>query len=204
MRKIFVTGISTDVGKTLVSAILTEALEADYWKPVQTGAELDADSLHIKNLVSNNKTSIHKEAYHLPQPLSPHTAAELNGSVISLSQINLPVCKNKTLIIEGAGGLLVPLNEKEFVIDILEKFNTETVLVVRNYLGSINHTLLSVNFMKSRNINILGIIFNGKSNPSSENLILNYTGLKCLGRIEEENEINKEVVLKYSNLFKQL
>ena len=202
MRKIFVTGISTDVGKTIVSAILTEALKADYWKPIQTG--LQTDSKTIKNLISNDITIIHKESYHLPEPLSPHTAAALNGVEISLSNINLPDSNNTTLIIEGAGGLMVPLNKDEFIFDIIIKAKASVILVVKNYLGSINHTLLSVYFMKLKNIKILGIIFNGESNSSSENLILNHTGLTCLGRIDQENEINSETVKKYSKIFKNI
>ncbi len=202
MRKIFVTGISTDVGKTIVSAMVSEALNADYWKPIQTGTQ--TDSFTVKNLISNDITVIHKESYHLPEPLSPHTAAELNGVEISLSNINLPVSTNPTLIIEGAGGLMVPLNNNDFIFDIIIKARASVILVVKNYLGSINHTLLSVHFMKLKKIEILGIIFNGESNSSSENLILNHTGLICLGRIAEEKEINKETVKKYSNMFKNI
>ena len=202
MRKIFVTGISTDVGKTIISSILTEALQADYWKPIQTGLETDSEV--IKSLISNKTTCIHKESYHLPNPLSPHSAAEISGVEIALENVNIPNCNNKTLIIEGAGGLMVPLNRNEFIIDLIIKVQADVVLVVKNYLGSINHTLLSVEIMKSRKINIIGIIFNGASNPSSENLILDYTGLKCIGRVNEEKLLDKAMVIKYSNIFESI
>src|SRR6202012_1239001 len=139
MRKIFVTGIGTDVGKTVVSAILTQALKADYWKPIQTGTEFDNDTERVKKLVSNTSSVFHSEAYRLKASLSPHAAAKAENTKIDLAEINIPETTH-TLIIEGAGGLLVPLNEKYFVIDLIKKMNAETILVVQNYLGSINHT----------------------------------------------------------------
>ena len=200
MRKIFVTGIGTDVGKTLVSAILAEALQADYWKPIQTGAFHNSDSMQVKSLLSNEKTIIHPEVYTFQQPISPHAAAEQEGISIALNNINLPETNNH-LIIEGAGGLMVPLNDTEFMIDLIRKFDAQTVLVIQNYLGSINHSLLSIDALKKRNINILGIIFNGIPNPLSEKIILNYSKINCLGRIAKEQKINKAVVSKYALLF---
>ncbi|HET6225481.1 MAG TPA: dethiobiotin synthase, partial [Bacteroidia bacterium] len=143
MKTIFVTGIGTDVGKTIVSAVLVEALKADYWKPVQTGSFFSRDTTEVKRIVSNTKSQFFPESYLLKQPMSPHAAAELEGLEIQIDQIKLPATNNH-LIIEGAGGLMVPLNRKYFMIDLIEKFNAEVILVVKNYLGSINHTLLSV------------------------------------------------------------
>lgn len=203
MRKIFVTGIGTDVGKTIVSAILTEALEADYWKPVQAG-ELDhTDADKVKELISNDKTVIHPEVYRLTQAMSPHAAAKIDGVHIHLDDINFPETNND-LIIEGAGGLMVPLNNKELIIDLIKKMDVEVILVSQNYLGSINHTLLSLQVLKAKNINILGIIFNGEENQETEQYILNYSGVKCLGRIEQHQKIDKELVLSYKLDFKNI
>ncbi|GAB4134863.1 MAG: dethiobiotin synthase [Bacteroidia bacterium] len=201
MRKIFVTGIGTDVGKTVVSAILVEALHADYWKPVQTGSYFSTDSDKVKKYISNTETVIHPEVYVLKQYMSPHAAAELEGQEISLDKIQVPAT-DKTLVIEGAGGIMVPINQKEFIVDIIQKINAEVVLVVQNYLGSINHSLLSIDALKFRNIPVLGIVFNGPPHKLSEDIILNYSGLKCLGRINKEPVINKEVISRYAAQFK--
>jgi dethiobiotin synthetase len=203
MRKIFITGIGTDVGKTVVSAIVTEALNADYWKPVQTGSYTQTDASVVKSLISNEQTKIHQEVYKLEHPLSPHAAAEIAGIKISLSQINLPQTDN-TLVIEGAGGIMVPLNDSEFMLDIIKKFNAETILVIQNYLGSINHSLLSIDCLKNNNINILGIIFNGPPHQMSEDIILKYSKLPLLGRIGKESKINQAVISRYAEQLKNI
>lgn len=202
MKRIFVTGIGTDVGKTVASAILCEALQADYWKPVQTGSYFSTDSDKLKKYLTNSKTQIHPEAYVLRQYMSPHAAAELEGKHITLDSINVPATDN-TLIIEGAGGIMVPLNEKEFIVDLIIKTKADVVLVIQNYLGSINHSLLSIDALKFRNIPVMGIVFNGPPHKLSEDIILNYSGLKCIGRIQKETVINREVVWKYAEQFAQ-
>lgn len=196
----FITGIGTNIGKTIVSAILTEGLEADYWKPIQAGDLDHSDSLKVQSFISNSTTKIHPEAYRLNQPMSPHAAAKLDNINIDLEKIVLPKTTNN-LIIEGAGGLMVPLNKKELVIDLIKKLDAEVILVSQNYLGSINHTLLSLEILKSKNLKVLGIIFNGKPNLETENYILNYSGVKYLGRIDEHQQITREVVLSYKNKF---
>ncbi|MGE0560829.1 MAG: dethiobiotin synthase [Flavobacteriales bacterium] len=198
MRNYFITGTGTNIGKTIVSAILTEALEADYWKPIQAGDLECSDSLKVKNLISNQKTIIHPEAYLLNQPMSPHAAAKLDKVTIDLDNINLPITQNN-LIIEGAGGLMVPLNDNDLIIDLISKLKAEVILVSQNYLGSINHTILSIEALNHRDIKIAGIIFNGEENKETESFILNYTKLKCLGRIKQHQEITKEIVLSYKN-----
>jgi len=200
MRKIFVTGIGTDVGKTVVSAILTEALEADYWKPVQAGDLDNSDSIKVRNLISNKKTVIHTEGIKLNSPMSPHAAAEIDNVEIKLSDFKFPKTNNN-LIIEGAGGLMVPLNDTDLIIDLIQELDVEVILVSQNYLGSINHTILSLDALKNRGIKVLGIIFNGESNKETEKYILNYSNLKCLGRIKQHQNINKEMVLSYKNEF---
>ncbi|MES2515795.1 MAG: dethiobiotin synthase [Bacteroidota bacterium] len=157
---LFVTGIGTNVGKTIASAILTEALQADYWKPIQSGTIEGRDSDTVKSLISNSKTVIHPECYLLKEPLSPHFAAKLDGVEIELDKINIPVTDNH-LIIEGAGGLLVPINSEHYVIDIARKTDCEIALVISNYLGCINHTLLSIDYLRRNNFKIHSLIFNG-------------------------------------------
>lgn len=201
MRKIFVTGIGTDVGKTVVCAILCEALQADYWKPIQCGVDdktAKTDSQIVKELVSNSKTKIHVEQYCFKNAMSPHVAAKLEVVEINIDTIKIPETNN-TLIIEGAGGLMVPLNEKHLVVDLIENLNAEVIIVSQSYLGSINHTSLTCSELKRRNINVIGIVFNGKSNEESEKIILNFSGLKCIGYINEETTFTKEVVKVYSN-----
>lgn len=190
MNKYFITGIGTGIGKTLVSAILTEKLKADYWKPIQSGDLETSDSITINSLVSNSRTVIHPESYRLTQPLSPHLSARLDGIEIDLNQIHLPETNNN-LIIEGAGGLMVPLNETELIVDLIKKLGVEVILVSQNYLGSINHTLLSVNLLRQYEIPVKGIIFNGTENEETERYILQYTKIKKLGYIPGLHQIDK-------------
>ena len=198
--KIFITGISTDVGKTIASAIITEALEADYWKPIQAGDLNDSDSHKIQRYISNGKSIIQENSYKLNTPASPHLAAELDGITIDLKKIIEPKTNNH-LVIEGAGGVFVPLNETDFVIDLIQP-DYKVIVVSRHYLGSINHTLLTIEALKNRDINIAGIIFNGNENRPTESIILNTTQLKCIGRIEEEPYFDQNVISEYANLFR--
>ncbi len=200
MRKIFIAGIGTDIGKTVVSSVLVEALKADYFKPIQCGSLDDSDSMKVRKWVANSESVIHQEFYRLNGFKSPHAAAQEEGVEIAVSEITLPETDN-TLIIEGAGGLMVPLNNKEMVVDLISHFEAEVVLVSQNYLGSINHTLLSIELLRSRGLRISGIIFNGESVPATEEVILEYTGLNALGRIRQEPEINSEVIGRYAQQF---
>ena len=193
MAKYFITGIGTGIGKTLISAILTEKLKADYWKPIQSGDLETSDSITLGSLISNTQTVIHPESYRLTQPLSPHLSARLDGIDIDLNKINMPLTENN-LIIEGAGGLMVPLNEKELIIDLIKKLNVEVILVSQNYLGSINHTLLSVNLLKQYEIPIKGIIFNGDEHMETERYIQQYAKIKKLGNVPSLKNIDKEKV----------
>lgn len=194
MSKIyFVTGIGTGIGKTIVSAILTEKLNADYWKPIQSGDLEISDSLLVKNLLSNAKTVIHPERYRLGQPLSPHLSARLDGIEISTSAIQVPQTDND-LIIEGAGGLMVPLNNEELILDLIKKMNAKVIVVSQNYLGSINHTLLTLEVLKVNQMPIGGLIFNGAANPETEHYIETYSNIKVLGRIPQMSVIDKESI----------
>lgn len=203
MRKIFVTGIGTDVGKTVTSAILVEALKADYWKPVQAGTYYATDSENVKNWISNTVSVIHPEAYKLKEHRSPHEAAEIEKVEIDFEKITLPQTNN-TLVIEGAGGLMVPLNQKYFIVDLIKKFDAETIVVIQNYLGSINHSLLTLDALKQRGIKILGLVFNGSPHEPSKKIIESYSGLRTISWITKETEINKTVILKYAKDFQNL
>lgn len=195
-----IAGISTEIGKTLISSILTESFEADYWKPVQSGALDFTDTDTVKNLISNTKTVFHPEAYRLTKPMSPHAAAAIDGIDIQLANFILPQTTNN-LIVELAGGLMVPLNDRETNLDLIKKLGLPIILVSQNYLGSINHTLLSVEVLKQHNLPIKGLIFNGKQNISSEEFILKFTGLLCLGRVHFEENIDRNMVKKWANRF---
>lgn len=193
-KKIFVTGVGTEIGKTFCSAIICEALQADYWKPVQAGELEDLDSLWVRDFISNDKSEFHTERFLLSEPMSPHAAARIDGIKIAVDDFKVPETEN-TLIIEGAGGLMVPLNDDgDMIVDLIPKVADEAILVSMNYLGSINHTLLSVELLRQRNIPIKGILFNGDRNEETENIILSYTGLKCLGKIPMADSDIKEFV----------
>jgi dethiobiotin synthetase len=192
-EKYFVTGIGTDIGKTIVSAILTEKLKADYWKPIQAGDLENSDSFKVKNLISNPKSKIHQESYRLSHPLSPHLSARMDKVEIDIKQLKIPETTN-SLIIEGAGGLMVPLNDSELVLDLIKFFNVPVIVVSKNYLGSINHTLLTISLLKQHHIEIKGIIFSGEKNAASEEYILNYTQVDCLGKIPPLTQIKKDTI----------
>ena len=199
--KLFITGIGTDVGKTIASAIITEALEADYWKPIQAGDLENSDSKKVKSFLSNEKTVIHPNSYALNTPASPHLAAELDGIVIDLKKIIEPKTENH-LVVEGAGGVFVPLNDTDCVIDLIQN-EYKVIVVSRHYLGSINHTLLTIEALQNRKIAVAGIVFSGDENKATEKIILSKTGIKCIGRIEQEPYFDQNVIKEYADLFRE-
>lgn len=190
-KPLFVTGIGTGIGKTIVSAILTESLKADYWKPIQSGDLDNSDTIKVKQLVTNSISKFHPEAYRLTQPFSPHKSAAIDGISIDPKKIVLPLTNNK-LIIEGAGGLMVPLNDDFLMIDLIQQLNAEVVLVVKHYLGSINHTLLSLEALYSRNIPVRAVIYNGGTDKDSEQLINKYIKSGKIIAIPAINPVNGE------------
>ena len=198
MQKIFVTGISTEVGKTIASAIFTEALQADYWKPVQAGDLDNTDTDKVKSLISNKKSEFHPSSYNLKAAMSPHAAAEIEGIRIDRFHINEPETDND-LVIEGSGGILVPLNEEDTMFYIIMP-DYKVVVVSRNYLGSINHSLLTINWLLHKGYEV-SVLFSGEANPHTENIILHKTGVSLIGRIDEEKEFTKEVIKKYADKF---
>lgn len=196
-RPIFITGIGTGIGKTIVSAVLVEKLQADYWKPIQSGDLDNSDTSLVRSLVSNQLTTFHPEAYRLTQPYSPHKSAALDGILIDPEKILLPETNN-LLIIEGAGGLMVPLNENFLMIDLIKKLDAEVILVSKNYLGSINHSLLSAEILKIRGININRIAFCGEQDKSSEDIILKYLGCDSI-RIPHFNQLNRDTIREFGS-----
>ena len=194
MRPIFITGTGTDVGKTLVAAIVAEALQADYWKPVQAGYENGTDSLWVQEMLSNKKSVIHPELYKLKMPASPHIAAAAEQKEIKIKKIvaHLPKTKNK-LIIEGAGGLMVPLNNKELIIDLIKKLKAKVIIVSKNELGSINHSLLTAAVLKKEKINVAGWIFT-EEYQNYEREIGEWSGYPVIASIKHLPDISKETI----------
>lgn len=199
--KLFITGIGTDVGKTIASSILVEALEADYWKPIQAGDLDNSDTNKVEKYVSNTTTTFHKNAYALRTPASPHYAAEIDGITIDLNEIKEPKTKNH-LVVEGAGGILVPLNSTDCIMDLIQP-DYKVIVVSRHYLGSINHTLMTIEILKSRKINVAGIIFSGDENKATESIILEKTNVPMIGRMDNEPYFDQNVIKYYADLFRE-
>lgn len=198
-KTFFVTGIGTDVGKTIAAAILTEALEADYWKPVQAGDLDNSDTHKVRRYVSNKKTIFHPNSFALNTSMSPHGAAKIDGLNITLDLISRPKTKNH-LVIEGAGGLLVPLNNKDTVMDLIQP-KDHVIVVSRHYLGSINHTLMTLKLLKNEGFNV-SLIYSGDNHDSTESIIDTMTKTPVIGRIENEPYIDQNVIKEYAQHFK--
>jgi len=190
-KRFVVTGIGTDVGKTVVSAILAETLKATYWKPVQAGDLDNSDSIKVASWT--NEVNVLPEKFLLTEPMSPHAAAEIDGVIIDSYDLQPPL--NSPLIIEGAGGLMVPLNAHGLTyLDAFQQWKLPVILVSRHYLGSINHTLMSYELLKHRGIEIHGIVFVGDENPATETIILKSTGLEMIVRIPLTETVSKEFI----------
>lgn len=195
-RRIFVTGIGTEIGKTVVSAALVRALKASYWKPIQAGELENTDSHKIAALTGSD-TTIYPESFRLKRPCSPHRAAEEEGIEIRIEDCK-PPDHVETLIIEGAGGLMVPINNQDLIIDLIAELQSEVILVSKHYLGSINHTLLSAEALGARGINVLGIIFNGKEIPGTEDIIAKLTALPVIARFSWKDEVTSTSIEQLS------
>ncbi len=195
----FVTAIDTNVGKTVVSALLCRALNYSYWKPIQCG-DLDySDTMKVQKWVPGLTT--YKESYSLEHPLSPHEASRLSGVNVKMDDFVLP--SSDPLIVEGAGGLMVPLNEKgDLVIDIAKKIDAKIIVVLKNYLGSINHSLLTIDYLKRNNFDIKGVIISGESTPSSERIIEKITNLDVIYRLPNLEMIDEKVITTHAELIR--
>jgi dethiobiotin synthetase len=208
MKPIFITGIGTGVGKTVAAAIITEALGADYWKPVQAGFDEGTDALTVQDLISNTQSAFHPEVYKLQLPASPHIAARAESITISTdvicqvySQLAAHHSPYSPLIIEGAGGLLVPLNDNEFIVDLIKKLDARVILVSRNYLGSINHSLLTATVCKMNSIDVIGWLFNDQY-MHYESEIEQWSGYRKIGSIPAATVISKAFVKEQALLIK--
>ena len=197
MKPIFISGIGTGIGKTIVAAIITEALKADYWKPVQAGYEPGTDSGLVASLLSNTESIIHPETYRLKLAASPHIAAQRENKRIELKKITDDfnrVDKKRPLVIEGAGGLMVPLNDQDFVIDLIKMLDARLVLVSRNYLGSINHSLMTAKICRSYGLDVAGWVFNDQyMNYESE--IVHWSGYPALFSLSLMDPLSKGTIL---------
>ncbi|GAB2955742.1 dethiobiotin synthase [Hymenobacter coalescens] len=193
----FVTGIGTDVGKTVAAAVFTQALGADYWKPVQAGGLDHTDSDEVRRLVTHSGSGFHPERHRLQMPASPHRAAAAEGVRIQASDFALPATHNH-LVVEGAGGLLVPLAPGLLVADLVQQLGLGVVVVSRHYLGSINHTLLTLEVLRQRGIAVRGLVFNGPDDPITEEAIRAYTSAPVLLRLRPEPALTPAVVEAYA------
>ncbi len=193
MNRFFITGIGTNVGKTVVSAILCEAMQADYWKPIQCGIEEGRDKDIVKKLLSNGKSVCHDEAYLLKEPASPNIAAKKENIKITMDSLALPQTLNK-ICIEGAGGPMVPISDSYFVIDIAKQNGLAVILVVSSYLGCINHSLLCIDYLLNNNYKLHGIILNGDFEEGVKNSIINYKRVPVLGEIPFTDKPDKKFV----------
>ena len=193
-KPLFVTGIGTNIGKTIVSAVLVEQLKADYWKPVQAGDLHHSDSHKIQQLIVNMETVVHPERYRLKMAASPHKAAKAEGIHISPADFSLPD-SSRSLLIEGAGGLFVPLSDSFLMIDLITQFDAEIVLVARDYLGCINHTLLSIDALNTRGLKLKHIIFNGHFDTDTLDVIISHIPLRTTySELPEFQAINRYTI----------
>lgn len=187
MRKLIVVGVNTDVGKTVVSAILCEALNATYWKPVQCGHSRDTD--WVNQMRTHSKFI--PEAYRLKFPGSAHLAARMEG--ISINEIACPLISD-SLVIEGMGGILSPLSDEKNWIDMAINWPAEWVLVHRHYLGSLNHFQLTIEALKARSISLKGIVFNGEGDFQTEEMLLKKANVPCIGRLPWKKVIDRAFI----------
>ena len=197
---LFITGTDTGIGKTLVSAVLTAGLRAEYWKPVQSGLLEITDLQWMKEKTGLPNTHFHEETYRLKLPLSPHESAESEGVSINLDAFRVPERRSaEHLIIEGAGGIMVPLNDRRLMIDLMCKIGAPVLLVASSGLGTINHTLLSLDQLKGRGLDIYGVVMNGPRNPGNRNAIERHGRVSVCAEIEPLEEINPETLREVFN-----
>lgn len=204
MTPIFITGIGTEIGKTVTSAIIVEALKADYWKPIQAGFDEGSDNQKIKQLISNTSTVLFDEIYKLKLPASPHIAAREESSRIDLDTIaaHFKTLPSERVVIEGAGGLMVPLNEREFIIDLIEMLQAKVILVSRNYLGSINHSLVTAALCKQRKLSVAGWIFNDQYLHYEEEIAA-WSGYPKIASVPFAAEVTPAFVKEQAGLIKE-
>jgi dethiobiotin synthetase len=201
-HRLFVSGTDTGVGKTVLSAILTAGLEGTYWKPIQSGLQEITDTEWVREKTGLPETHFHPEAYRLSMPLSPHAAAAHDHIRIDLERIVPPPTNPGHLIIEGAGGLMVPLNERHFMLDLIKRLDLPVLLVARSTLGTINHTLLSLEQLRRSRVEILGVVLNGPLDAGNRKAIEFYGRVEVCAEMEPLMEINPESLgLAFTRIF---
>jgi dethiobiotin synthetase len=194
MKGLIVAGIGTEVGKSVASAVLCEALGWSYWKPLASGLnDGPSESATVGALLSNSEGRVFPERYLFGASLSPHIAASMEGVTISLEELRLPESRSP-IVVELAGGVMVPLNDAVTNLDLICHLNLPVVVVSRHYLGSINHTLLTLDVLRSRDIPIYGVLFNGEELPDTERIIERLSGVRVLGRIPSLPHVTRESV----------
>lgn len=194
---VFVAGTDTGIGKTLTAAVLTAGLAAEYWKPIQCGLDGGTDRSWVVRKTALPENRFHPEAYLLKHPLSPHAAARLEGIHINLDTINAPgPSDGRRLIVEGAGGLLVPLNDRYYMTDLIKKLGFPVILAARSGLGTLNHTLLSLRELERNRIEVLGVVLNGPRNPSNREAIEQFGRVRVLAEIGPLAEIDSPTLQK--------
>lgn len=191
---LFVTGTDTGIGKTVVSALLTLGLDATYWKPIQSGLHEETDTEYVKRVTGLPENRFVEERYRLTEPLSPHASAAIDGISIAMEEFQRPEYRTGHLIVEGAGGLLVPLNGEDMIIELVQHLNLPALLVARSELGTLNHTFLSLEALRARNIDILGVVMNGPKNESNRKAIEKYGGVPVLAELEPLGELNPPIL----------
>ncbi|MGD8426015.1 MAG: dethiobiotin synthase [Balneolaceae bacterium] len=190
--EIFVTGTDTGIGKTVVSAMLTKALDASYWKPIQAGLEEETDTEFVQRVTGFSGSRIKPERYRLKTPMSPHGAADIDGITISLEDFSLPGYSTGHLIVEGAGGLLVPINDQDMIIDLISYLDLPVILVARSTLGTLNHTFLSLEALRKRDITVFGVVMNGPRHKSNYEAIKHYGKVEVLAEVETMESFNPQ------------
>jgi dethiobiotin synthetase len=201
-NRYWIAGTDTDVGKTLVSAVVVQGLQSSYWKPIQSGIMDGTDTGYVQKLTGLKKDHFIPEVYKFKQPLSPHLAARLDGGEVHTDSIFAPdpaLIKNGSLVIEGAGGLLVPLNGDSLMIDLMKQIEAPVILVCRSSLGTINHSLLSIRVLKEYGFNIMGFVMNGPENLENEKAVIKYGQIEHLGSIPHLKSLTREVLTEVWN-----
>lgn len=192
-RGILVTGTDTGIGKTVVCSMLVDALDATYFKPVQAGLETPTDSEKVQQLAGAEDDRVIPEAYRLEEPASPHLAAAMQKIEIDLRHLQLPPCE-RLIIVEGAGGVLVPLNSTSLYVDVFASWQLPTIVCARTTLGTINHTLMTVEVLRDHGIPILGVIFVGDPHPENERIIPHFADISYLGRLPFLEPLNRQTL----------
>lgn len=183
--RIFITGTDTGIGKSVISAILMAGLKGIYWKPIQSGLDGITDTEWIREKTGLKESHFYPETYRFRRPLSPHASAAHDGVRIDLETFKAPPVKETDhLIIEGAGGIMVPLNENHFMTDLMKKLDVQILLVASNSLGTINHTLLSLEQLKRNRLDVIGVVLNGQKNSINRQAIEHYGGARVIAEIE--------------------